>query len=79
MPPGSSLAQTAAITLQADARLRAIPEVAHVFAAVGSGDIAGGGNRKAVLTIDLLPRNQRELKQSAIEAKMREACAACPG
>ncbi|WP_248746423.1 efflux RND transporter permease subunit [Pseudomonas sp. MWU12-2037] len=79
LPPGSSLAQTAAITLQADARLRAIAEVAHVFAAVGSGDIAGGGNRKSVLTVDLLPRNQRELKQSAVEAKMRDALRGLPG
>ncbi|MGA8136684.1 MAG: efflux RND transporter permease subunit [Pseudomonas gingeri] len=79
LPPGSSLAQTAAITLQADVRLRAIAEVAHVFAAVGSGDIAGGGNRKSVLTVDLLPRNQRELKQSAVEAKMRDALRGVPG
>src|SRR5450830_47545 len=79
LPPGSSLAQTGAIALQADSRLRAIPEVAHVFAAVGSGDLSGGGNRKAVLTVDLLPRNERALKQSAVEEKMREALRGLPG
>ncbi|WP_416768981.1 efflux RND transporter permease subunit [Pseudomonas sp. RHF3.3-3] len=77
--PGSSLEQTAAMVLQADARLRTIPEVAHVFAAVGSGDISGGGNRKASLTVDLLPRDERALKQSAVEAKMREALRSLPG
>ena len=79
LAPGSSLAQTGAIALQADTRLRAIPEVAHVFAAVGSGDISGGGNRKAVLTVDLLPRGERGLKQSAVEEKMREALRGLPG
>jgi len=79
LPPGSSLAQTSAIALRADACLRAIPEVAHVFAVVGSGDIAGGGNRKAVLTVDLLPRGERGLKQSAVEARMREALRGLPG
>ncbi|WP_191488507.1 efflux RND transporter permease subunit [Pseudomonas sp. FEN] len=79
LTPGSSLAQTGAMTLRADARLRAIAEVAHVFAAVGSGDVAGGGNRKAVLTVDLLPRGERALKQSVVEAKMRDALRGLPG
>lgn len=79
LAPGSSLAQTGAIALQADTRLRAIAEVAHVFVAVGSGDVSGGGNRKAVLTVDLLPRDERTLKQSAVEEKMREALRGLPG
>ncbi|WP_017901793.1 efflux RND transporter permease subunit [Pseudomonas asplenii] len=79
LAPGSSLEQTAAMALQADARLHAIAEVAHVFSAVGSGDISGGGNRKAVLTVDLLPRGERALRQSEVEAKMREVLRSLPG
>ncbi len=68
LAPGSSLAQTAAMALQADARLRTLPEVAHVFASVGSGEVSSDDQRKAVLTVDLLPRRERALKQSEVEA-----------
>ncbi|WP_397458804.1 efflux RND transporter permease subunit [Pseudomonas asplenii] len=79
LAPGSSLAQTAAIALQADARLRTLPEVAHVFASVGSGEVSSDDQRKAVLTVDLLPRRDRALKQSEVEAKMREVLRSLPG
>ncbi len=79
LAPGSSLAQTAAMALQADARLRTLPEVAHVFASVGSGEVSSDDQRKAVLTVDLLPRRDRALKQSEVEAKMREVLRSLPG
>lgn len=79
LPPGTSLAQTGEIALQAEKRLRAIPEVAHVFIAAGSGDAGGAGDRDAKLTVDLLPRDQRTLKQSQVEASMRESLRSLPG
>lgn len=85
MPPGTTLEQTAQITRQADQRLRAIPEVAHVFAVVGSAKssaagaagIIGAGD--ALLTVELVPRDQRSIRQSAVESKMRQALRSLPG
>ena len=74
LPPGGTLEQTAAITLLASERLRAIPEVRHVFAVLGS---ASAGS--ASLVVDLLARGARELKQAEVEAKMRTALGGLPG
>jgi hydrophobe/amphiphile efflux-1 (HAE1) family protein len=86
LPPGSTLDETAAITRQASAILRKIPEVTHVFAAVGTATTGGGmastetaAVNSATLTVDLAERGDRHDKQSAVEAKMRDALRALPG
>lgn len=79
MPPGTTLEQTTEMALQASDRLRDMPDVKHVFVSVGTAstsgagpaDITGAGD--AVLTVDLVARGQRELKQVEVEAQMREA------
>jgi len=78
LAPGATLAQTDAITRQAAAILMAEPEVASVYAAIGtqvsSGPGGGGGSsgsvRKATVTVNLKPRAERALSQQAFEAEV---------
>ncbi|MCE6980701.1 efflux RND transporter permease subunit [Pseudomonas frederiksbergensis] len=85
LPPGTTLEQTTAITLQASESLRALDEVKHVFASVGTPSSSGSGpsditgNGDAILTVDLVPRNERDLKQVEVEAKMRQVLRTLPG
>ncbi|MBF0426491.1 MAG: efflux RND transporter permease subunit [Magnetococcales bacterium] len=88
LPPGSTLADTQAITERAIATLRAMPEVTHVFAVVGAaanvdgGPLGGGSSgdvRKATLTINLVDRRERSKKQSQIEGEIRQRLRALPG
>lgn len=86
LPPGSTLDETAALARQATAILRTIPEVTHVFASVGtatSGGMMESSSTSAVgsatLTVDLVDRGDRDGKQAAVEAKMRDALRALPG
>ncbi|PTT43431.1 RND transporter, partial [Acidovorax sp. HMWF018] len=81
LSPGSTLAATAVAGERASELLRTLPEVRGVFMAVGTA--AGGGMAppggasssadltSATLTVELVPRGERELKQSGVEAKMR--------
>ncbi|WP_334184620.1 efflux RND transporter permease subunit [Novosphingobium sp.] len=87
LPPGSTLEQTVAITRQADTILRGLPEVAHVFSSVGTATSSNGPEGtssttnlgSASLTVDLVPRSERSMKQSKVEAKIREALRVLPG
>jgi len=85
LPPGTTLEQTTELALQASDRLRAIPGVQHVFISVGTAsssgagpaDISGAGD--AALTVDLLPRHERQRTQVEVEAQMRQALRTLPG
>jgi len=88
LPPGSRLEETRAVAEQAIAILEKMPEVVQIFAAVGSapgentGPLGGGASadpRQATLTVDLVHRSLRALKQSQVENEMRKRLAAVPG
>ena len=81
LQPGSTLQQTREVVSQAEQMLKRVPEVTQVFSAVGVSSSGGGGPnatitsndvRKATLTLSLLDRQHRSLKQSEIENKIRE-------
>ncbi len=80
LPPGSTFAQTRALVDQAEAIVRAHPEVRSIYTAIGGG--ASGADpfapkgaaevRKATLTINLSKRNERRgLSKQAIESEFR--------
>lgn len=84
--PGSTLEQTKAISQQASELLRTLPEVTHVFSSVGTATSSGGMSstttsdlRSATLTVDLVPRGDRELKQSGVESEIRKLLRDLPG
>ena len=82
--PGSTLEETHRIVDQVLAITRTIPEIRQVFASIGAGGGAmgmsrqgsGGGGpadvRKASLTINLVPRDERERSQTMIENELRK-------
>jgi HAE1 family hydrophobic/amphiphilic exporter-1 len=77
LAPGATLAQTDAITRQATDILMAEPEVASVYAAIGTqaslgpgGGTSSGSVRKATVTVNLNPRGTRALSQQAFEAEI---------
>ena len=87
LAPGSTLEATAAASRRASELLHSLPEVRGVFASVGTASTGGGPGMassssdltSATLTVDLVPRGERKLKQSAVEAKMRELLRTMPG
>ncbi|WFP51571.1 efflux RND transporter permease subunit [Methylomonas sp. EFPC3] len=88
LPPGSSLAQTRRVAVEAERRLRDLPDVIQVFTAAGVSSSGGGGAdaattnyevRKATLTLSLRDRAERPYKQAAVEAAIREQLADLPG
>ncbi|CAA9282534.1 MAG: RND efflux system, inner membrane transporter [uncultured Acetobacteraceae bacterium] len=90
LAPGATLAETEAVVQQATRILKARPEVASVFASLGTRSIGGGGPaigsttkegepRMANLTVTLLPRGQRAISQQRFEAEVRPALERLPG
>ncbi|MCK0505467.1 efflux RND transporter permease subunit [Aromatoleum anaerobium] len=87
LQPGSRFRDTYRAAEQARAILERNPHVKQVYTAVGAGTAgadaftAGGAPevRKASLTINLTPRNERSISKQAIEAQLREAMRALPG
>lgn len=85
LPPGTTLEETTALSRQATALLQKIPEVAHVFASVGTATSGGMDATSttdfgsATLTVDLVGRGDRDLKQSGVEDKIRAALRELPG
>ena len=86
LAPGATIAQTQVASLRASELLKQIPEVKAVFAAVGKASSGQGMDastttdvRSATLTVDLLPRGERALSQSGVEAKMRTLLRQLPG
>ncbi|KPY04202.1 Acriflavin resistance protein [Pseudomonas amygdali pv. mori] len=83
---GATLEDTANIAQQASELLLKLGEVKNIYASVGTV-IQGGGPdaasladvTSATLTVDLIPRTQRDLKQSDVEKKMREVLRLLPG
>ena len=86
LPPGSTLQQTLASAERARALVTQVPEVQSVYTTIGGGSagsdpFANSGAaevRQATLTVQLLPRGQRERKQ-AIEQRLRNALQQLPG
>jgi len=84
LPPGSSINDAGRIAEAARAVLQPLAGVEHVFTAVGSSQIVGGGvtrpgeQRKGALTLTLSGRGQRP-HQSAIEQAVRVALREVPG
>lgn len=74
LQPGSTLNETNAAAQQADVIIRKLPEVKDVFMSVGGDDVTS-----ATLTVDLVARDKRELKQVAVEQKIREKLKALSG
>jgi multidrug efflux pump subunit AcrB len=86
LAPGATLAQTREVAEAARALVADVPEIAGVFAAIGSGRSGdafvqgtGGDVRKATLTFDLKPRAERARGQKQVEAAVRERLAGLPG
>lgn len=87
LPPGSKFEQTYALAEQARNIIMQNPNVTLVYTAIGGG--ATGGNafepagvpeaRKATLSIQLKPREERALRKQQIEDELREAMTALPG
>jgi multidrug efflux pump subunit AcrB len=86
LAPGASLAQTVAAAEQARRLVMNVAHVRSVYTTIGAGaagtDPFAGGLvnevRKATLTIQLDPRNERPRKQ-LVEQSIREALTALPG
>ncbi|MFD1332997.1 efflux RND transporter permease subunit [Methylopila musalis] len=83
LAPGSTLAQSEAVANRIAADLKRRPEVASVYASIGSGASAGpvgssGEVRKGVLVINLKPRSERALTQKQFEASFRTELARVP-
>ena len=86
LPPGSRFEDTLRRAEQARERLAAHPDVKQVFSSVGggvSGDMFAVGaapeSRKAVLTVQLSHRSERELSQEKVEIALRALLADLPG
>ncbi len=88
LPPGATLPQTLATAERAREIVQANPYVKLVYTAAGGGNSGGdpfaprgGGEvRKATLTLNLTPRDERHgITKRAIEAQLREALAVLPG
>ena len=88
LAPGSTLEATAAASRRAAELLRTLPEVRSVFVSAGTASSGGAGPgassssadlTSATLTVDLVPRDERKLKQSGVEARMRELLRNIPG
>ncbi len=88
LPPGATLAQTVALAEQARKIVAAHPHVKLIYTAVGGGRtgsdpfIPSGAAevRKATLTINMTPRDQRKgVSKQVIETELRELLAQVPG
>ncbi|MBN8528145.1 MAG: efflux RND transporter permease subunit [Caulobacterales bacterium] len=87
LPPGSTLAETDAVSQQVSRILSERPEVKSVYASVGSATVSfgpgGGGSagevRRANITVNLVKRGERKLRQQAFEQEMGPVLRAIPG
>jgi multidrug efflux pump subunit AcrB len=85
LPPGSTLDQTDTITRQAAKIIAGVPNVTHVFSAVGTASSGGLGSTTTndvtttSIVVDLTNIDDRDVKQSEIENDIRKALAELPG
>ncbi|MDR9802761.1 efflux RND transporter permease subunit [Rhizobium hidalgonense] len=86
MQPGATIEQTDATSRKAADIVSKLPDVTHVFSAVGSVSSGGGPNASttsdvgsATIVAVLPPIDERSRKQSEIENDIRQALSALPG
>ena len=87
LPPGSTLAETDAVARRVNDALLERPEVKSVYSSVGSASVSfgpgGGGSagevRKANITVNLVKRSERSLRQQAFEQEMGPVLRSIPG
>jgi multidrug efflux pump subunit AcrB len=88
LAPGATLEETAGVAETMRKRLMAMPEVTSVYSIVGaagggSGPPGSGGSsssvRRANLTVQLTPADERELTQQEFQAKAARQLADIPG
>ena len=88
LPPGSTFAQTYAITRQAEALIGTHKQIKNIYTTIGGG--ASGDNAfdssgastvtKATLTINLTPRDDRPgISKQSVEADFRRTLESLPG
>ena len=89
LAPGATLQETDAATQEVVSILKARPEVASVYSALGTqtslsfgpdkSRTSAGEVRKATVTINLVPRGQRTLSQQAFETSIGPERSGIPG
>ncbi|WP_197328788.1 efflux RND transporter permease subunit [Ralstonia syzygii] len=85
MPPGSTIAQTREATERVRQVVRTHKDVRQVYAAIGSGVMAGvpgsssGEVRTGTLTISLTSRHERHISQQQVQRELRERLESVPG
>jgi len=83
LPPGSTIADTAATSDRITALLKQRPEVRSVYAVGGAAganglSVTAGEVRKTTIVIELVARSNRSRDQKAFERDMRAALSAIP-
>jgi HAE1 family hydrophobic/amphiphilic exporter-1 len=83
LPPGSTIADTAATSDRITASLKERPEVRSVYAVGGAAganglSVTAGEVRKTTIVIELVARSNRSRDQKAFERDMRAALSAIP-
>ncbi|NOS87932.1 MAG: efflux RND transporter permease subunit, partial [Methylococcaceae bacterium] len=87
LPPGATLAQTAAIAETARQKVAAVAYVQNIYTTIGGGSAgtdplalqSGVEVRKATLTVLLAKRSDRPVRKQAIEHNIRTALQTLPG
>lgn len=86
LPPGTTITEMDSISRRASELIADIPEVKHVFTSVGTAtsgnqmsSTTSSAQNSATLTVDLVARGDRDLKQSGVEEEIREALRDLPG
>ncbi|MFW2342127.1 efflux RND transporter permease subunit [Brevundimonas sp.] len=87
LPPGSTLTETDSVVQRVNTALLERPEVRSVYSSVGSASVSfgpgGGGSaaevRSANITVNLVKRSERSLRQQAFEQEMGPVLRAIPG
>jgi HAE1 family hydrophobic/amphiphilic exporter-1 len=78
-PPGTSLEGTIAVLEQNEAWMIQQPEVASIFAAIGSTSMSIGGPTDGVMNSQLVPADQRDRSADEIMRELRIALSKIPG
>lgn len=86
LPPGSTLQETLALAEQARLSAQSVPEVKSIFSSVGGGSTgdaftpgAAAEARRAILTLMLSHRDERDISLKEIENQIRQKLAELPG
>jgi len=78
LPPGAKLEDTRVATDEITRRLRELPEVSSVFVMGGTTPTGTLEIRKAAIILRLTPKNERELTQKQVEAKVAQIISEVP-